>query len=99
MKVRSISNQDFENKTYDNYFKSKISVIEKPSRFIVIHKHSFRSTNVKIRAKHLAKIFRLLVLLNFSSSLTTEYINLNASEILAFIEGKSTKLSKNFNCV
>jgi NADH dehydrogenase/NADH:ubiquinone oxidoreductase subunit G len=99
IKVRSISNQDFENKTYDNYFKSKISVIEKPSRFFFLLSTNIRLEsailNVKIRAKYLAKNTSIISLgLNFSSSLTTEYINLNASEILAFIEGKSTKLSK-----
>ena len=99
MKIRSISNQDFENKTYDNYFKNKISAIEKLSRFYFLLSTNIRLEsailNVKIRAKYLAKNISILSLgLNSSSSLTTEYINLNASEILAFIEGKSTKLSK-----
>jgi hypothetical protein len=101
VKVRSLSNNFFENKIYDGYFKSKIKAIEKPSRFFFLLSTNTRLEsailNVKLRARFLAKNTLIMSIgLNFNSNLPTEYINLNASEILTFFEGKNTKLSKFF---
>jgi hypothetical protein len=56
MKVRSISNQILKTKPMI-IIKSKISVIEKPSYFLSTNIRLESALNVKIRAKHLAKIF------------------------------------------
>jgi hypothetical protein len=101
IKVRSVSNNIFENKTYDSYFKSKINSVYKPSRFYFLLSTNTRLEsailNVKLRGRFLAKnILIISIGLNFNSNLPTEYINLNASEVLTFLEGKNTKLSKFF---
>jgi hypothetical protein len=101
VKVRSISNNAFENKVYDSYFKSKISAVEKQSRFYFLLSTNTRLEsailNVKLRARFLAKnILIMSIGLNFDSNLPVEYINLNGSEVLTFFEGKNTKLSKLF---
>jgi hypothetical protein len=101
VKVRSISNNIFENNIYDCCFKSKMNAIERPSRFYFLLSTNIRLEsailNVKLRAKFLAKnILIVSIGSNFNTNLPTEYINLNATEILTFFEGKNTKLSKFF---
>jgi NADH-quinone oxidoreductase subunit G len=99
--VRAISNNAFENKTYDSYFKNKISNIEKPSRFCFLLSSNTRLEsailNVKLRAKYLARNISVVCLgINSNLNLPTEYVNLNLSKILSFFEGKNFKLSKFF---
>jgi hypothetical protein len=101
IKVRSTSSYTFENRTYNSYFKNRVRAIEKISRFYFLFSSNTRLEsailNVKLRAKYLAQNASIISIgLNFNSNLPTEYINLNASEILTFSEGKDTKLCKFF---
>jgi hypothetical protein len=101
VEVRATTISNFENKTYDNYFKNKINDLERHSRFCFLLSSNIRIEsailNVKLRSKYLARNTSIISLgLNFSSNLPSEFVNLNFSKIINFFEGKSPKLSKLF---